>query len=86
MYGYDGYGMSGWMWVWGAALIIGALALAGGLMWAIVATTAPPRAAAGPTATESAGSTSARWILDQRYARGELDTDEYRERVQTLDA
>jgi putative membrane protein len=27
---------------------------------------------------------SARQILDERYARGELDTEEYRERLQTL--
>lgn len=86
MYGYDDYGMSGWMWVWGAALVVGALALVGGLVWAIVAIMARTRAAAGPTAPGTAGPTPARQILDQRYARGELDTEEYRERVQTLGA
>ena len=83
MYGYDdGYGMSGWMWVWGAALIIGVLALIGGLVWAIVSTTAPRRA---PQAGAGGSSLApARQILDERYARGELDTQEYRERVAAL--
>jgi putative membrane protein len=82
MYGYDDYGMSGWMWVWGAALVIGVLALIGGLVWAIVATTGhrrAPQAGAGES-----GPTPARRILDERYARGELDTEEYRERVSAL--
>ena len=43
MYGYDGYGMSGWMWVWGATLTIGVLVLIGGLVWAIVASTTSRR-------------------------------------------
>jgi putative membrane protein len=30
------------------------------------------------------GPTPARRILDERYARGELDTEEYRERVSAL--
>lgn len=84
MDGYDDYGMSGWMWVWGAALVVGALALVGGLIWAIVATAARTRAAAGPTPPQPTGSTPARRILDERYARGDLDTEEYRERLQTL--
>lgn len=80
MYGYDGYGMGGWMWVWGAALIIGVLVLIGGLVWAIVATTAHRRAPQAGAAEPA----PARQILDERYARGELDTQEYRERVQAL--
>jgi len=82
MWGYGDYGMSGWMWVWSAALIVGVLALIGGLVWAIVASIAHrrvPQAAAG-----GSGSAPARQILDERYARGELDTEEYRERVRTL--
>lgn len=82
MHGYDDYGMSGWMWVWGAALVIGVLVLIGGLVWAIVATSADRRNQ--PSVTPAAGSAMARQILDERYARGELDTQEYRERMQTL--
>lgn len=94
MYGYDGYGMNGWMWLWGAVLISGMLVLIGGLVWAIVATTAHRRTAPYPTNPnpidpnpidpDAAGPASARQILDQRYARGELDTDEYRQRLETL--
>lgn len=89
MYGYDGYGMNAWMWLWGAVLIIGMLVLIGGLVWAIVATTADRRTAPYPTNPnpidpDAAGPASARQILDQRYARGELDTDEYRQRLETL--
>ena len=80
MYGFDGDGMSGWMWLWGAALVIGVLVLIGGLVWAIVVTTAHRRA---PQAGD-AGPAPARQILDERYARGELDTQEYRERVAAL--
>lgn len=82
MYGYDGYGMSGWMWVWGAALVVGVLALLGGLVWAIVVTTTHRRAPQAGVA--GVGTAPARQILDERFARGELDTQEYRERVQTL--
>ncbi len=32
----------------------------------------------------SAGSSRARDVLDERYARGELSTEEYRERLATL--
>lgn len=82
MYEYDGYGMSGWMWVWGAALIIGVLALVAGLVWAMVVTTAHRRDS--KTDAVGDGTAPARRILDERYARGELDTQEYRERVQAL--
>lgn len=78
---YDPDGMSGWMWMWGAALLVGGLVVITGLVWAIMMTTT--RRASAPVMTP--GSTPpARQILDERYARGELDTQEYRERVQAL--
>lgn len=36
-------------------------------------------------ASGALGRSEARRLLDERYARGELSTDEYRERVQTLE-
>ena len=58
--------MMGWMWIWSLAV----LAVLAGLLWLAVRWTGPQRA--GPTA--------ARRILDERYARGEIDEDEYRRR------
>ena len=84
MWGYGDYGMTGWMWVWGAALVVGVLVLLGGLVWAVAATTRRPAAPNLPIPA-AVGPSSARQILDQRYARGDLGTEEYRERAQTLD-
>ncbi|MGW5012995.1 SHOCT domain-containing protein [Micromonospora chalcea] len=58
--------MMGWMWIWSLAV----LAVLAGLLWLAVRWTGPQRP--GPTA--------ARRILDERYARGEIDEDEYRRR------
>ena len=58
--------MMGWMWIWSLAV----LAVLAGLLWLAVRWTGPQRS--GPTA--------ARRILDERYARGEIDEDEYRRR------
>lgn len=78
MHGYDDMGMGGWMWGWNLAPFIGVLALITIIALAIVAVGAWRRA------TAPARPAVARDILDQRYARGELDSEEYRERVQTL--
>ncbi|HSL74910.1 MAG TPA: SHOCT domain-containing protein [Ilumatobacteraceae bacterium] len=72
MGGWDG----GWMWVWG--LVITALFVVL-IVWLVraVATdgrTPPPRDPAD----------RAREILAERYARGELTTEEYRERIDQL--
>jgi putative membrane protein len=80
MDGYD-YGMNGWMWVWPVVAVIGILALIGGLTWAILAAVPRPRSAQFPSIDDQG---RARQILDQRYARGELGTEEYRERAQAL--
>ena len=72
------------MWGWGAALFIGVLVLIGGLAWAILATTTNRPDQQNPPAEDAGGPSPARQILDQRYARGELGTEEYRERLQTL--
>ncbi len=72
----DGWG-GGWMWLWGMAMMISFVVLLG---WLI-------RSSAGP---DSAGAASrdpadrARGILTERYAKGELSTEEYRERISEL--
>lgn len=84
MYGY-GFNMW-WMWLYGL------LALAGLIVLVIVIV----RVAAGGTtknehpgdlpAGQGAGVASTpRQILDERYAKGELTTEEYRERLAVLD-
>ena len=82
MDGYDNDGMGGWMWLWGTALAVGALVVIAVLVWTVVAAGAHRRAPE-PVASVTA-TPAARRILDERYARGELDTKEYRERIQTL--
>jgi putative membrane protein len=72
----DGWG-GGWMWLWGIAMMVLFVIL---IMWLV-------RAASGtntPSSTPKDPTDRAREILAERYARGELTTDEYRERVEQL--
>lgn len=83
MFGY-GYGM-GWMWLWGLLALAG-LAV---LIFVIVRVSAgsitrdqssQPAATVGPIAAAR----TPREILDERYAKGELTTEEYQERLRVL--
>ena len=69
-----GWGMMGIGWVLGFVLI-------GVLVWAIVQATTRSREPAAPTSARSAEA-----ILADRFARGEIDDDEYRRRLDTLRA
>ncbi|GAA1496079.1 SHOCT domain-containing protein [Paeniglutamicibacter kerguelensis] len=69
-YGY-GYGsMMGWVWLFWVLLVIGLVLL--GILTV--------RSFSGG----ARDGRSARRILDERYARGEMTTEEYRERLKTL--
>lgn len=76
----DGWGHmrgwgGGWMWLWGTLMMFSWVAIIAAAIWFVTRAgdrTAPP------------GGGRAREILDERYARGELTTDEYRERVDHL--
>lgn len=71
----DGWG-GGWMWLWGTLMMFTWVALITGAIWLI---------ARGRTDKPTQWSTSkARDILDERYAKGELSTEEYRERLAQL--
>ena len=70
----DGWG-GGWMWLWGTLMMLGFVAVVALVVWAVVRSTGQQPPPADDTA---------RQILDERYARGELNTDEYRERVDAL--
>ena len=71
----DGWG--GGMWVWGLLMMLFFIAAVGLVVWAVVRGGYP----AAPTAV--AGD-RARAILAERFARGELDTEEYHERLDAL--
>ena len=64
-----------WFWIWPTLVVIG-LALLGYLAYRIVQTRGLERSAAR--------NGSARRILDERLARGEIDADEYRRRADLL--
>jgi putative membrane protein len=68
-----GWGM-GWVWIWPVLVLVGLAILAYvGVRLAQGGRSAPP----GDAST-------ARQILDERYARGEIDEEEYRHRRSTL--
>jgi putative membrane protein len=70
----DGWGMGGWGWLWGALLLIGIIVL---IVLAVLVLTRGTTSGGGRRSR-------AREILDERYARGELDTEEYHERLREL--
>jgi putative membrane protein len=81
-----GYGFGGvWMWLFGLLVLLGVALLV------VVAVRAFGGGISGPASPDDARDTTpprqsrAREILDERYARGELTTEEYRERLQALD-
>ncbi len=87
---YGGYGSNGaGMWVFGGLMMLGMIVLAGLVVWGVLRLRDHPRAipaalhdaTGAPTAEGRAG---IRLILDERYARGELSSDEYAERLRTL--
>ncbi len=62
--------MMGWFWIWPVLVLVG-LVLLGYLAYGLVG---------GRGAGSATGHPSALHILDERYARGEIDVDEYRRR------
>ncbi len=91
-----GYGSGMGMWGFGLLLVVGvgllvvlaARALGSGVTRGPrVGPNEPPHDATGteqPQDAPAPGPGRAREILDERYARGELSTEEYRERLQSL--
>jgi putative membrane protein len=68
-----GYGMTGWMWIWPLLVVVGLLIVG----YVVVRLTA-----GRPSSDTSRPDTglNARRILDERFARGEIDEDEYQRR------
>ena len=71
----NGYAMSGWGWLLMTLGMLGFWALVAVLALALLRRPSPPDQQPRPGAEE---------ILAQRLARGELDPEEYRQRLQTL--
>lgn len=69
----NGWG-GGWVWLWGTLMMVTWIAVIAGAAWLVL------RSRDGGSADRG----RARQILDERYARGELDSDEYRERLDHL--
>ena len=68
----------GWMWVWPVLVVVGLLTLAYVGIRLVLA-----RPVRSPTEARR-GAGSARQILDERYARGEIDDEEYLRRRDLL--
>lgn len=73
----DGPMMMGWFWIWPVLVLIGVVLL-GYLAYRLIQNRQlePGAMVASPG--------SARQILDERYARGEIDEQEYRQRRDEL--
>jgi len=72
---------NGSTWVMVVVMIVVTLAVVGGIIWAIVFAS---RSAHHPGVPAAPAGPSARDLLDQRYARGEIDTADYNERRSAL--
>ncbi|ABK05592.1 hypothetical protein Arth_4422 (plasmid) [Arthrobacter sp. FB24] len=85
MWGY-GQGM-GWMWLWALLLLIGIALL---VLLAVRVFGGGVRGGYGPTGPQGTvgpppvWASRARQILDERFARGELTADQYREHLKVL--
>ncbi len=80
---WDEYGMGGWGWGWawgfGALVIVGVVIL----VVVLIRMLSQPRPTP-PPAMHPGGASSPKQILDDRYAKGEMTTEEYRERLSAL--
>ena len=72
----NGWG-GGWMWLWGIAMMAGFVAL---IVWLARSASAN----SGPSVPQRDPTERAKEILAERFAKGELSSDEYRERFSQL--
>ena len=73
-----GFGMGG-AWLFWGLIVVGAVLIA-----VLLVRLAAGRRKVASRPAWGAGRSAARRLLDERYARGELTSDEYQERVRTL--
>ena len=83
---YGSYGMG----PWGALFMVALMIVGGLLLWGLIATGVLMLAHYLRGPDQSGGSadagSSARLVLSQRYARGEIDENEYTQRLSVLNA
>lgn len=79
-FGHMGWGDGAWwmMLFWGPVLVMALIAVA---VWAVRSS---PTGRDGSASAKGDPLDGARRILAERYARGELDSEEYRERMEQL--
>lgn len=68
----DGWG-GGWMWLWGSLMMLSWVVIIAGAVWLV------------GRSRDGGGTSRARLILEERYAHGDLTTDEFRERLEHLE-
>jgi putative membrane protein len=83
---YDGHmdWDDGSTWVMVTVMILVTVAVVGGIIWAIIFASRSSNRAGSIGAPVASAGPSARDLLDQRYARGEIDTADYEERRSKL--
>lgn len=79
-----GWGM-GWVWVFWLLLVVGTVVLVFVLVKASTRGSAGSRQGGSAPPPTGTGPRPAREILDERYARGEIDTEEYQQRRRALE-
>lgn len=79
----SGAGM-GWGWMFGALMMVGVVLLIVLAVRAIGGGVSSRPPAPGPASGAPPGAGRVREVLDERYARGELTTEEYQERLRVL--
>jgi putative membrane protein len=77
---YQGYGMGAGGWLVMTLILLGAVGLIAAVWVAVVRSLAPDRRA------ESGHADNAEQVLANRFARGEIDSDEYQSRLRILRA
>jgi putative membrane protein len=73
--GEHGWGPGGWFWLGGPLMLVLWITVTAAIVWVITRYVRPP---------QRSGVDRARDILAERYARGELSADEYRQRLEQL--
>lgn len=79
--------MNGYGWSWGWLLVLGVLAVLviGGIVLAVVFASRGSDHPVAPSSRDPAASRSqAKAILEERFARGEIDDEEFRRRSETV--